>query len=160
LEQLYRILASLGLPFETPEILSTHLVDGAAISIERELPGRPLREFISMDESSVAPFAEEALLTILSALANVEVSAPFPELPILGVRLPPNGVARSWNERIMEVFGYKISKFGSQLRASIPDFDWIVERIILHMKQMPEAAPRVVHGDLTPENILLDDQAG
>ena len=60
----------------------------------------------------------------------------------------------------MEVFNDKISKLGGQLRASIPDFDWIVERIILHMKQMPEAAPRVVHGDLTPENILLDDQAG
>ena len=52
LEQFYADLARASLPFATPEIVAVNKVGSTAITIERELPGRPLREFLSPSDSS------------------------------------------------------------------------------------------------------------
>ena len=158
LKNFYASLQALNLPFATPEILDFDLIDGMTISIERELPGRSMRELVS-DQDELAPhFAVEALTTTLCGLRGSEATRPVTGLPLQGI-LPSNeAIQQGANHVLAEVASTKVDQFGSQLRASVPEFDWIYTRAIDHLLALTVEKTYAIHGDLCSPNILLDDR--
>jgi hypothetical protein len=57
--------------FVTPEILEIREVNGTAMTIKRELRGKPLKNIMSLADESVPEYAVGALTTVLRELAAV-----------------------------------------------------------------------------------------
>ncbi len=153
-------LHTLNLPFATPEILSIDVVDGMTVSIERELSGRSMRELVSQQDETAPLFAVRALTSILCGLGTGEVAYPGPSLPILGIRPSDDATQRGPSHVLCEVASKKGAQFGSQLRVSVPDFDWLYARTLEHLLALAIEKTYAIHGDLCTPNILLDDRGG
>lgn len=156
LKDFYEQVQTLEFPFETPLITQGQEVDGTTISIEKELHGTSMRTLVKEDEVEPPPFAFEAVLSILSSLKDKRLISDKVHLPILGI-MPSRQSKESGSRAVLlEVAYQKVKKYGDQLRRSVPDFDWIYERTIKHLREARVEEMQAVHGDLCPENILLD----
>ena len=128
----------LSLPFATPVIEEIQEIDGACVTFERELPGTPL-------PGDPTPAAIECLLDVLEALAATRPGPALRELPVLDEPEPVGTLA--------ELIERRAARFGDQLHAAVPGFDALLERLTA----LPYDEVAVVHGDLVPANILVDD---
>jgi aminoglycoside phosphotransferase (APT) family kinase protein len=129
----------LSLPFATPVIEEIQEVDGACVTIEPELDGVELP-----DEPS--PQAIDCLLDVLEALAAARPGPALRELPVLDEPAPIDALP--------ELIERRVARFGDQLRAAVPGFDALLERVAA----LPSEEAAVVHGDIVPANILVDDE--
>lgn len=156
LKDFYEQLQTLEFPFETPLITQVQEVDGTTISVEKELHGTSMRTLVKEDELEPPPFAFEAVLSILSISKDKKLIGDKVHLPILGIM--PSREARNSGviAVLLEVANQKVKKYGDQLRRSVPDFDWIYKRTVRHLLESRVEEMQAVHGDLCPENILLD----
>jgi serine/threonine protein kinase len=129
----------LSLPFATPVIEEIQEVDGACVTIEPELDGVELP-----DEPSSQ--AIDCLLDVLEALAAARPGPALRELPVLDEPAPIDALP--------ELIERRVARFGDQLRAAVPGFDALLERVAA----LPSEEAAVVHGDIVPANILVDDE--
>jgi serine/threonine protein kinase len=158
LKDFYEGLQTLEFSFETPLITQVQEVDGTTISIEKELHGTSMRTLVKDDELGPPPFAFEAVLSILSSLKDKKLIGDKVHLPILGM-MPSREAGESGSMAVLlEIAHQKVKRYGNQLRHSVPDFDWIYERVVKHLLEHKVEEMQAVHGDLCPENILLDEQ--
>ena len=153
----YALLQTLDLPFQTPQIFETRDVGGTAVSLERELTGTPMRDLIGEADLEPPAFASEAVLNVLEALKNSFVNGDS-LLAVLGVT--PSRRARLGGQTaiLLEIADQKVRRYGDLLRRSVPDFDEIYSRTVHHLIELPVTRAQAVHGDLCPENILLDEE--
>lgn len=158
LKHFYELLHTLALPFQTPLISQVEEVEGTTVSTERELPGTPMRELVREDERDPPAFALEAVLTVLSALKDKRLSSGESHLPILGITPSRQARLSGPTSALLEVADRKVGKYGDQLRRSVPDFDWLYRRTVHHLLEVQREDTQAVHGDLCPENFLLDAQ--
>ena len=75
-------VASAGLPLATPEIHSIYQAGGKAVTIERKLPGQPLRPPVSGTQP-LDPEAAGCFIDVLRVLASVPCTASMRRLPVL-----------------------------------------------------------------------------
>jgi serine/threonine protein kinase len=158
LKDFYESLQTLALPFETPLITGVQEVDGTTVSIEKELHGTSMRTLVKEDEKEPPSFAFEAVLSILEALKDKKLKGDKVHLPILRVTPSPQARESGAIAVLLEVAQQKVKQYGGQLRRSVPNFDQIYERIVKHLLRQEGEEMQAVHGDLCPENILLDEQ--
>lgn len=157
LRRFYTLLQTLDLPFRTPQIVEVRAVDDTTVSLERELTGTPLRDLIGETDLEPPTFACEAVLNVLGALKDSFMDHDSP-LAVLGVT--PSRRARFGGPTaiLLEVADQKVRRYGDQLRRSVPGFDQIYSRTVHHLLELPVTGAQAVHGDLCPENILLDEE--
>jgi serine/threonine protein kinase len=158
LKDFYERFQTLDFPFETPLITQVQEVEGVTISIEKELHGILMRTLVKEDEIEPSPFALEAVLSILEALKDKKLRGGKVHLPILGVVPSRQAKDSGAIAVLLEVAHQKVKRYGDQLRRSIPDFDWIYQNTVRHLLEARVEEMQAVHGDLCPENILLDEQ--
>lgn len=156
LKHFYEFLQTLALPFETPLITQVEEVDGTTISVEKELTGTPMRQLVKEDEHDPPAFALEAVLTVLGALKERSLSGGESHLPILGIM--PSRQARLGGPTsvLLAVADCKVRTYGDQLRRSVPQFGWIYRRTVHHLLNLRTGGTQAIHGDLCPENSLLN----
>ncbi len=150
-----------SLPFATPEILAVEEHEGVLVTYERELRGTPLRA----DSAVVAPGREvpardtDALLTVLRALSAVPGTEAMRRLTVQGDDRPLwEGHAR-FPDALAALVLRAVRRHGDQLAALVPDFAAVVRRTTESLLALPDDGPvvTVVHGDLVPPNIHVDD---
>lgn len=155
LQAFYEMLDALRLPFATPRILEIHDLPGGTVSIERALCGTPLSELVNRDERESPTFATDAVMSVLIALRDHPVPDAQPILPILGT-LPPDATPpHNPTPTLLHIVRRNVERYGELLRRSVHDFDWVLERTIQKVSQLPVTGRSAVHGDLCPPNILL-----
>ena len=157
LKEFHEQLQTLYFPFETPLIAQVQKVDGTTISIEKVLPGTSMRTLMKDDEVEPPSFALEAVLSVLEVLKGKKLSGDKVHLPILGVMSSREARAKGAIAVLLEVAHLKVKRYGDQLRCSVPDFDWLYDRTVKHLLEAEVEEMQAVHGDLCPENILLDE---
>ncbi len=157
LQRFYKQVQGLSLAFETPFITQVRESDGTTISVERELSGTPMRGLVAEDELEPLPFTFDAVLDVLRALKEAQLSGSKSDLPILGITPSQQAKRSGATTVLLEVADQKVSRYGNHLRKSVPNFDWLYQRMVYHLLRIQPDKPRVVHGDLCPENFLLDE---
>jgi aminoglycoside phosphotransferase (APT) family kinase protein len=141
----YQAVAHAGLPFRTPEILDVDGLGDAMFSVERELPGEPL--FRATGESpSLDPARLGCVIDVLAALAAVHPTDEMKLLPILDESAP------LWIEG-----GFNQALGALAQRRAVPRFEKSAAAVVERLDSMPVTASGLVHGDLIPANILIDD---
>lgn len=155
LRTFYEILNGLHLPFGAPFITEVQDLCGTTVSIERALPGTPMKDLVSDDEKVPPRFATDAVISVLTALRDNPVRDVRCFLPILGIDPSDKAESDGYPRVLLEVASRKVERYGDQLRRSVRDFDWVHERTVERVSHRSGSGLHVIHGDLCPPNILL-----
>ncbi|MER7923936.1 aminoglycoside phosphotransferase family protein [Streptomyces sp. NPDC096057] len=149
-----------SLPFGTREILGVEEHEGVLVTYEREWSGVPLRA----DSAVVAPGREvpasetDALLTVLRGLASVPGSDAMRRLVVQGDDRPLWEGYRRFPDALAGLVQRAVMRRGEVLAGQVSDLAGVVRRTVESLRALPDGGPvSVVHGDLVPPNILVDD---
>lgn len=160
MQAFYADVAAAGLPFGTPEIVAVEEVEGTSVTYERKLPGAQLDRRLGRDDPGADPAAARCVTEVLRALATVPVTAAMRRLAVLDEDRPLWAGADTFREALLGLLHRRAERFGPVIRGHLPDFDRryaaLRERIAV---TRPDGADAVIHGDLIPGNILVDEQA-
>jgi aminoglycoside phosphotransferase (APT) family kinase protein len=156
LQEFYSELAGNHSPIAFPEIFEVCQAGDRAVTIERKLSGSTLRDRLD-DGMFSAEAGRACVLEVLAALREVQVGAGARRLAVVDEDRALWAAGDSWPQALAALVERKVARFGGQLRAAVTDFDAKLERIRWQLDRLPETAIRAVHGDLVPENILVDD---
>ncbi len=157
LRQLYRDVLAHQLGFQTPEILEVVEERGVAITIERELYGRPLESVVAEASAALSPAMIRSLIAVLAALARVPATASMRRLAVLNEPRPLWESGTRWGDALSALIDRRVARFGDQLRRDVERFDTKLARVHTALAALDTPALALVHGDLVPANILVDD---
>lgn len=149
-------LAAQDLPYATPLILDVKEADGQTVTLEQRLPGTPLLTLIEEDRIPLAR-AHEAALTAVTELAGTEAGPAARALTVLDETTPLWTDHERWTEALAALARRRAAAHADVLRARITDFDRKQSRVDSLLARVPPGPERIVHGDLVPANILVDD---
>jgi Phosphotransferase enzyme family len=153
----YADVAAAGLPFKTPEILAVSEVNGRTVSYEAKLPGRPLQERLTPGDAAPEPGAARCVIDILRGLSGVAATASMRQLAVLDETTPFRAAPAPFTDALRGLLRRRADRFGPVLRARVPNFDRLHERLGQRLTELDEGPDTVIHGDLFPGNILADE---
>jgi aminoglycoside phosphotransferase (APT) family kinase protein len=159
MQRFYADVARVDLPFATPVILRVEVINGLAVTFERQLPGEPLQKRLARADQYIDEAVVGCVTTVLRALRTVPGTDAMRRLPVLDESRP------LWRERddfpaaLSALLARRVARFGDLLRRHVPDFDRRYARVAERLAALDGPAPTVVHGDLFAENILVDADA-
>jgi aminoglycoside phosphotransferase (APT) family kinase protein len=149
-----------SLPFATPEIQAVEEHEGVLVTYERELRGTPMRA----DSAIAAPPRElsaretDALLTVLRALAAVPGTEAMRRLTVQGDDRPLWEGHVRFPDALAALVRRAVGRHGHLLAARVPNLAAIARRTAEALVALPDSPfVSVVHGDLVPPNIHVDD---
>ncbi|PTH86111.1 aminoglycoside phosphotransferase family protein [Streptomyces sp. A244] len=157
--RLYADIAAHPLPFGTPEILDAEECDGVLVSYERELGGRPLRSGGDGDPPARdLPRSEtDALLTVLRALATVPGTETMRRLVFQGDDRPFRQGRSRFSDALAALVERAVARNRDALAARVPGLADVVSRTAASLRALPDRPDSVIHGDLVPPNIHVDE---
>lgn len=159
LKDFYAALADQGLAFRTPRVLRVHSTGRGHCTIEEELHGRPLSDAVPVPDGAVpGPDGLGPVLEVLAELAAVTSPERLAQLPVLDESIPFRRGGDGWAASLVALIDRRLHQFGSQLAASVPDFEKKADRVreLLHASGSDREG--LVHGDLIRANVLVDDE--
>ncbi len=152
LQRFYRELADRDLPFATPLISEVIEVEGAVLSIERRLPGKPF----GSDVRSGQLIGIDRLIHVMEVLQSVDVRCAR-ELSVLDENDSPWLPEISFAEGLVDLLDRRVARFGDQLRLSVERFDDKLSVIKERVRRVEPFKPCLIHGDLGGDNLLVDE---
>ncbi len=159
MQRFYADVASAGLPFGTPEIVSVEQAAGAAVTYERKLPGEPLQQRLGHDDQAIGCEVTRCILDVLSALATVPATSSMRQLAVLDEDRPLRAGADSFLAALLSLLTRRVARFGPVLRDRLPDFDRRYSALTDRLAVLESCPDTVVHGDLFGGNVLVDARA-
>lgn len=156
LQEFYRGILAAGLPIATPEIHEVWQVDNQCVSIETEILGPTLesREPLRVDRW---PRAVSALTEVLSYFAEVPAVDALRELPVLDETGPFVQPGYTWPKALRGLLIRRVERSASILRQSVSGFDDKVRAVLCRLDEFSSCWAGLVHGDLIPANVLVDE---
>ena len=155
LQRCYMSLVNGPPDFVLPEIHEVLTVSGAALTIERLLPGEPLDARLPYPREALSTVGVDAALTVLRGLAAIPATAALRALPTLDETQPLWQRCATWADALGGLISRRVARFGPQLRPHIPALDAQVARLRAYLAALAVPALSLVHGDLVPANILI-----
>ena len=156
LASFYGAVARVGLPFLTPEIQHVGHFSEATFSIERELPGDPLFP----DHTGQSPPLDlRRLQCVGDVLAALAVVAPSDEMKLLPILDEPDPLWRegSFNCALGQLVRRRVQRSLEHTSVAIPTIDELATTLAGRLSTMDTGPDGLIHGDLIPANILVDD---
>lgn len=156
LHQFTTAVARAELPFGTPRIVDVLRDENVLITVERRLPGEPMRPGFE-PEPPAASEAEAACLTrVLGALAGAETHRDMAVLPVLPGE-PAFDDARPFAHSLADLVEQQVARAPGPLSREFGDLDALVAATASSLRSLPSTGPhRLVHGDLIPGNVLVN----
>ncbi|MBB6570237.1 aminoglycoside phosphotransferase family protein [Kribbella sandramycini] len=155
----YAEVAHHALPFGTPEILDVEVHGGVFVSYERELAGAPFRSdpFMTDAELDIPAVEVAALLTVLRALATVPGTDAMRGLTVQGDDRPLWLGQQRFPDALAALVRRAVGRHGDVLAGYVPGLSATVERVVTALATLPGVPNTVIHGDLVPPNLHVED---
>ncbi|WP_055490867.1 phosphotransferase family protein [Streptomyces sp. TP-A0356] len=145
------------LPFDAPQIIAVEDIAGVPMTVERELTGHPLAGKVRTDEPEVLPEAVDCLVGVLRALAAAHDVGEVRQLPVLDEERPLWQGHSSFGSALADLIDRRVGRCGERFAAHVTDFDGKRARLVAQLRALPGTTEAVVHGDVFPETVLVDD---
>jgi hypothetical protein len=145
------------LPYRTPRLLDLRRPGQYWVTIEEELPGVPLHTVAPQFGDAGWERMRDCVVEVVEAVAQVEAPAVLRRTTVLDEPDPfrPEGV--SWIEALSGLVRRRVARFGDQLSPVIDDFETKIANLLGLLADLKEPETRLVHGDVTAGNILVDE---
>jgi aminoglycoside phosphotransferase (APT) family kinase protein len=156
MQRFYADVARADLPFATPLILRVEVINGLAVTFERQLPGEPLQQRLAFEDRSLDEATVGCVTAVLRALRTVRGTDAMRQLPVLDEARPFWRDKADFPAALIALLERRVARFGDLLRRHVPDFDRRHARVVERLAALDRVTPAVVHGDLFAENILVD----
>ncbi|MCG5211975.1 phosphotransferase [Streptosporangium soli] len=156
LKLFYDELSRAGLTFDTPRIERVLHEDGRFVTIEHRLHGTPLPD-LAPRRPETWPVAVRCMLDVLEQVASVADAPALRGLAVLDEAEPFWAGRGSWPDALAELTARRLKLFGDQLRVAVPGFDDMARRLLELVAALPDVRLGLMHGDLVPGNVLVDD---
>jgi hypothetical protein len=156
LRSFYAALAASGLPLATPKIIRVLDAGRQRVTIERKLHGHPLRDEMGAGSYVLADTDVRCILAVLSALTAATPTQVMSSLPILAGEVAFDA-STSFGASLADLVERRTRRFSRVLALHIPDLERIVDAVVSHLRSSEPVEPVLIHGDLIPANILVDD---
>ncbi|MFP4600923.1 MAG: phosphotransferase family protein [Persicimonas sp.] len=157
LEAFYERLASTNGRLRTPRILDVDLVDGVAVSKEMFLPGVPLERHLTQTAKSADLRTVDATAEVLQFLRDIGEADEFRDVLVLDETRSAWKSAACWSDAIGQLLHRRLARFGEQLDPVVPHLDDLVEAMLAFLRTRDDVEMSVIHGDLCPANVMVDD---
>lgn len=156
LRAFYEALALAEPGVMTPRIHRVLELDGHATTVETLLKGRPLRDSMGADAYQLSAVDTACVMDVLDALARVVPTDGMRVLPVLEGEPAFDG-RRPFEQSLADLVERRAQRFRGSLSSRLRDLDEVVASTIACLTGREPAPSRLIHGDLIPANILVDD---
>jgi aminoglycoside phosphotransferase (APT) family kinase protein len=147
-----------SLPFATPRIFQISPLPRMPdywCTVEAWLPGHPLCPM-----EAPRPTSDQALdcvVEVVAALATVPATPAMRSLPVLEESAAPWKPGEDFHAMLRRLVRRRVAAADGALRGVLPDLDRLTQGILQALESLPTAPDCLVHGDLVPANIMVDD---
>jgi Phosphotransferase enzyme family len=145
------------LPFRTPQWLDLHRSDQWWITVETELSGTPLYQRDVQFGTPDWDRSRDCVIDVLAGLAELDPPDELRRLAVLDEVDPFRPDDVTWSDALAGLVQRRLERFGDQLRAVVDDVDTKIASLLRLLALTDEPTPRLVHGDVTAGNILVDE---
>ena len=146
-------LAGLDLGFRTPVVLDRGAVGGVPYFVEERIPGQDLTAALPRLAGTARTRAFDSYLDAAVAMGTVPLDDGW-----FGEVLADEPVrAHTWVEFLCQRVRACAAAASSRVRADLPDLDRSVAELCAEVAPLDLDAPSLVHGDIFPGNVLVDD---
>ncbi|NUR30652.1 MAG: phosphotransferase [Catenulispora sp.] len=162
LQMFYRELGASPSPVTFPEIIEVGLLDGTehssseAVTVERKLTGTTLAGRLANGTVSVEQ-GWTCVTDLLAALREIPGGLAARNLPVVDEPQALWSGNATWPQALAALIERRTALFGTRLRAAVTDFDAKLARILDLLGSLQPTSTSVIHGDIVPQNILVDD---
>lgn len=125
------------------------------VSIEDELHGTDLNTALESGQVGL----EQARACVRQAVADLDATCAGPATRAMAVLDQARGLRRqgsSFGPDLAALVAERARRFAPALGAALPDLETVTVQVVAALEQLEPGAERIVHGDLCPENILVD----
>lgn len=156
MRRLYADVDAANPPIRTPLIQEVLVLDGAAVTIERELPGAALQGRLDTSAEELPSYAVDAVVQCLLTLRTVPPTEALRALPVVGEPAPFRSAGDDFPSALMSLLERRVEACEKQLTAALPDFRQRFDALLAGIATLESHADTVVHGDLFGANIHVD----
>lgn len=157
LQSFYEAAHSVDLEFALPRILNVATAAGYTVTVEDRLPGAPLKPHVSTESVVLDERVVTCVLSVLQGLARIPATDVMKRLPVLGSETGLyESVDEPWPEAIVRLAARRSEQFGHLLERDVPDLEVRRRTLLQTVKDLSHDSSVLVHGDICPENILVD----
>ncbi|MFI9646328.1 aminoglycoside phosphotransferase family protein [Streptomyces sp. NPDC052040] len=149
--------AAAHLPFGAPEIIAVEDFEGVPLTVEREPVGTPLAARIRTGGPEMPPEAVDCMVGVLGALAAAHEVGEVRELPVLDEERPLWEGHTTFGSALADLVERRTGRCGDLLRDRLRGFEDLRSALLARLRALPGGGEAVVHGDLFPETVLVDD---
>jgi len=156
----YDQLREKHLPFATPKIHNVLRAQSGdfVVSIEERLPGTALKAILERDPENNM-LLKKGIDTVFSVVNNLQTVGDIPivkRLSLLGE--PSLWTPRStWGAVLGDFMTLRVSQHEMLLNRAVANLEHKVSRVVTLLKELSIAHLGVIHGDICPENVLVDE---
>lgn len=150
-------LTAQDLPFRTPDIRTVDSVDGQTVSIEAKLVGTPLRTAVD-DALITAEQGIDTFVDVVAALGTTLAGSASRALPVVEEPTSLWQDSSSWGEAMTNLVRRRVARSRRYLAGSVEGFDSLLAQVLTRLADLEVDTLRVVHGDICPPNLLVDEQ--
>ncbi len=159
LRSFYAKLKEKQLPFATPQIYEVAGTStGVVVSTEERLSGVTLRNILDRhpDNDSLSKKGMTAVVSVVEALKTAGDILGARELELLD-ESSSWSVNSTWNIVLGNLVALRIKRYKAVLSRAVLDIERIATRVISLLNELQIAHIGVIHGDICPENVLVDE---
>ncbi len=139
------------LPFAVPRVLEISRIDGALYLIQERIAGQSMAAMLPGLSGDRRATALRAYLTAAEAMS----AATVPGKAFGDLLLDQPRRCDRWSDYLTG--RVRVAAADQVLAAAVPGLDRIVDRFCARLEAVPDPVPCIVHGDIWPPNVMMND---
>jgi aminoglycoside phosphotransferase (APT) family kinase protein len=158
LRSFYSAVDSSELTLDAPRIVGVVSAGDRYATIERRLRGRPLRDEMGARSYFIDDADVRCVVDVMAALRKATPTKAMSSLPILEGEPMFDGAGEFGGE-LADLIERRVRRFRAPLISAIADLDRVVDATVSRLREVSRVRPALIHGDLIPANILVNESS-